>query len=109
MGPHHPFPPPGPHGDGLGLWWWPVVPLLLLGSLVLVILTLWLLRDSGVVTRAQGARARFASGSRARWRAAVARHHGIAADFAAFECDPRAVLRRPALADVRQPATARFV
>jgi hypothetical protein len=39
----------------------------------------------------------------------VARHGEIATAFAAYECDPRAVLRRPALADVRQPATARFI
>lgn len=46
---------------------------------------------------------------RARWTDAVARHRAVAVAFAAFECDPRSVLERPALADVRQPATARFV
>ena len=46
---------------------------------------------------------------RARWADAVARHRAVAAAFAASECDPRSVLERPALVDVKQPATARFV
>jgi hypothetical protein len=108
MGPdHHLYPPHGPHGDGFGLWWlWPVVPTLFL---VLLLLTIWALRDFGVAWLATGGRGRLAAGPRARWRAASARHRQIAAAFAAYECDPQAVLHRPALADVRQPATARFV
>jgi hypothetical protein len=46
---------------------------------------------------------------RARWDEAVARHRATAQAFADFECDLDAVLQRPALADVEQPATARFV
>lgn len=46
---------------------------------------------------------------RARWDDAVARHGATAQAFAEFECDLDAVLRIPALADVEQPATARFV
>lgn len=45
----------------------------------------------------------------ARWADAVERHRTTAAAFAGFECDLDAVLRLPALADVEQPATARFV
>ena len=47
--------------------------------------------------------------SRAHWDGAVLRHRATAQAFAEFECDLRAVLRLPALADVEQPATARFV
>jgi hypothetical protein len=46
---------------------------------------------------------------RARWDDAVERHRATAQAFSEFECDLRAVLRLPALADVEQPATARFV
>ena len=77
--------------------------------LVLFLLTVWALRDVGIAWIAPGVRARVTPGSRARWRAASAQHREIAATFAAYECDPQAVLHRPALADVRQPATARFV
>jgi hypothetical protein len=109
MGPghHHPYPPHGPDWDGFGLWWlWPIVPTLFL---VLSLLTLWALRDVGIAWLAEDGRSRLATGSRARWRTASTRYREIATAFAAYECDPQAVLRRPALADVRQPATARFV
>jgi hypothetical protein len=46
---------------------------------------------------------------RPRWNAAVARYAATARAYGAFECDPAAVLHRPALADVGEPATARFV
>jgi hypothetical protein len=106
MGPgHHPYPPHGPGWDGFGLWWlWPIAPMLFLAF---SLLTLWVLRDLGIAWLAQGGRR--VAGSRARWRAAAARHSKVATAFAAYECDPQAVLHRPALADVRQPATARFV
>ena len=106
MGPHHHYFPHGSDGDGFGLWWfWPTVP-----ALLLMLLLLWVVvRDLGVADLVDGARARLAAGPRARWRAATARHREIAAAFAAYECDPQAVLRRPALADVREPATATFV
>jgi hypothetical protein len=108
MGPgHHPHPPHGPGWDGFGLWWlWPIAPMLFLAF---SLLTLWALRDVGIAWLAQGGRRRLPAGSRARWRAAAARHRRVATAFAAYECDPQAVLHRPALADVRQPATARFV
>jgi hypothetical protein len=110
MGPDHPHPWHDhpwhdPHGDGFGLWWLPVVPILLLA----VLLLLWLVSDLGAAELLGGVRARLVAGPRARWRAAAARHREIAAAFAAYECNPQAVLLRPALADVREPATARFV
>jgi hypothetical protein len=55
--------------------------------------------------RAPGA----ASGPKARWRAARERFDSLRGEYAAYECDPLAVLRLPALADVTVPATARFV
>ena len=45
----------------------------------------------------------------ARWDDAVTGHRATAQAFVEFECDLDAVLRLPALADVEQPATARFV
>jgi len=47
--------------------------------------------------------------ARADWRAARQRFAALRAEYAAYECDPLAVLQRPALADVTVPATARFV
>jgi hypothetical protein len=96
----------GEHWNGLELWWlWPTVP-----ALLLVVLLLWVVvRHIGVADFVDGAHPRLAAGSRVRWRAAVTRHREIAMAFAAYECDPQEVLRRPALADVRQPFTARFV
>ena len=46
---------------------------------------------------------------RARWDDAVLRHRATAQAFAEVECDLSALLRLPALADVEQPATARFI
>jgi hypothetical protein len=46
---------------------------------------------------------------RARWDDATRRHGVVAQAFAEFECDLQAVLRLPALADVDEPATARFI
>jgi hypothetical protein len=43
------------------------------------------------------------------WADARERFHALRAEYAAFECDPMAVLRLPALADVGVPSTARFV
>ena len=43
------------------------------------------------------------------WRAAHDRFDRLREQYAAYECDPLAVLRLPALADVSVPATARFV
>ena len=55
-------------------------------------------------------RARFAPDPLiARWDDAVDRHGATALAFGEFECDLQALLRLPALADVAQPATARFI
>ncbi|MBV9313263.1 MAG: hypothetical protein JO100_05835 [Pseudonocardia sp.] len=43
------------------------------------------------------------------WAGAQRRFRHLAAEYAGYECDPLAVLRLPALADVNVPATARFV
>lgn len=116
MGPDHHHAPFGPHGDGFGPPGFDSVLLapfflLLLLMLVLTVLPLvmWALRDLGLAELVAGARTRMATGSRARWRAAVTRHRGTAVEFVAYECSPQALLTRPALSDVRQPATARFV
>jgi hypothetical protein len=113
MGPHHPHPFHGHgygygYGDGGGDGLWPYLPLIV--AVLLCLVALWaMLRRPGVAALVAQRRPRMPAGSRARWRAAVARHREIATSFASYECDPQAVLRRPALADVRQPATGRFV
>jgi hypothetical protein len=43
------------------------------------------------------------------WTKARERFAALRAEYAAFECDPMQVLRRPALADVTVGSTARFV
>ncbi|ODT97575.1 MAG: hypothetical protein ABS81_29915 [Pseudonocardia sp. SCN 72-86] len=43
------------------------------------------------------------------WQAAKTRFDALRQHYAAFECDPMAVLRLPALCDVSVPSTARFV
>jgi hypothetical protein len=45
----------------------------------------------------------------AAWTRARKRLDAVSAEYAAYECDPREVLRLPALADVRVPSTATFV
>lgn len=45
----------------------------------------------------------------AAWAAARERFAALSVEYAAYECDPLAVLRLPALADVAVPSTARFV
>jgi hypothetical protein len=100
---HGPFGGPHHHG-GPGF-------LPLFGLLPLVASLLVLLWVSGYgAALAAWVRAAFAPDPwRARWADAVARHRAVAVAFADFECDPMSVLDRPALADVRQPATGRFV
>lgn len=46
---------------------------------------------------------------RAEWRAARKRFDDMRAEYGRYECDPLAVLRLPALADVTVPSTGRFV
>jgi hypothetical protein len=43
------------------------------------------------------------------WAGATRRFDRLRGEYAAYECDPTAVLRLPALADVTVPSTARFV
>ena len=89
--------------------WWPVM-----GSLLMTALLLAVLWSGGLallmsqVTRAPRDQ-RERVDWRGRWQNAVERHQAVAEAFARFECDAHAVLATPALADVRQPATARFV
>ena len=85
----------------------------ILSALLPLVLVLWVLARWLVLEQlAQAGQRRPAVSAdpvRPRWDAAVARHAETARAFAAFECDPAAVLHRPALADVNEPATARFV
>ncbi|HEX5812158.1 MAG TPA: hypothetical protein VFY38_08670 [Pseudonocardia sp.] len=112
-------PPPGPgfghhfhHGPPhlpMSLDWGP-----LLGSLLMTMLVLAVLWAAGLAVLssqvARGPRRRIERVDwRARWNDAVIRHHAVAEAFARFECDAQAVLATPALADVRQPPTARFI
>jgi hypothetical protein len=43
------------------------------------------------------------------WRSSRRRFDALRAEYAGYECNPLAVLRLPALADVTVPSTARFV
>ncbi|HZZ51902.1 MAG TPA: hypothetical protein VFE65_33830 [Pseudonocardia sp.] len=70
---------------------------LVCAGVLTVRLTLWSRRRS----RARAARHG--------WPAARERFHRLAAEYGEFECDPRAVARLPALADVSVPQTARFI
>jgi hypothetical protein len=98
----------GPHFP-MVMDWWPV-----LGSLLMTLLVVAILWAGGLalltsqVTRGPRA-AKERVDWRARWNDAVARHNVVAEAFARFECDAHAVLATPALADVRQAPTARFV
>jgi hypothetical protein len=98
------------HGHFLvGMDWWPVAGSLLVTALVLAVL--WfgglaiLMNQVARSPRADRERVDW----RKRWQDAVGRHQAVAEAFARFECDAQAVLATPALADVRQPPTARFI
>lgn len=97
---------PGP--PSFVLHWWSTA-----GSLLVVmaiIVGLWAVGYGLVlahVVRSDKRRER--TDLRATWNHAMARHHVVAEAFARFECDVQAVLATPALADVRQAPTARFV
>jgi hypothetical protein len=106
----------GPGGFGGPMGWpggfdgpsaWLILPATVVAFLgVLLLLTLlWRTGRAPGMLAAPGPRA---VADRA-WESAVERHRALAAEYAAYECDPRSVLDLPALADVRQPATARFV
>lgn len=105
MGPHHHHHPWVDHGGGGLELLLPLLPALLM----VLLLLMPLLRLGTTASRADDAGSWIPPGLRGRWHAAVARHAEVARSFAAYECDPGAVLRLPALADVRQPATARFI
>jgi hypothetical protein len=100
---HHYGPPPGMHDDGF-----PFLPVLFT-----LMMLLWLVhRTYGLDTlvgRLRTAVRGRPDPVRPRWDDAVTRHAETARAYAAFECDPAAVLHRPALADVGEPATGRFV
>jgi hypothetical protein len=109
------FGPDGPrfhHGPPhflVGMDWWPVAGSLLMTALVLAVL--WsggMAILMGQLTR-EPRPDRVRVDWRARWDNAVERHQVIAEAYARFECDARAVLATPGLADVRQPPTARFI
>jgi hypothetical protein len=111
---------PGWHGagwDGGPSWWdwWPLLPTMALAVLVLVGMVLLSQRGAALLNRTPllsgpGPFAPDPASHRlARWEQAVQRYRSTAQAYAEFECDLRAVLRLPALADVTHPATARFV
>ena len=104
-GMHHHGPPPWMDGPGAD---WSLLPALFPLLLVLWIVYRWYLLDT-LVERRRAVLAARRDTVRPRWDAAVARHAATAQAYAAFECDPAAVLHRPALADVTEPATSRFV
>ena len=97
-------------GHHHGHWGAPDEGVFLLPGLLPMLLVLWILYRwyalDHVVGRVRTARP---DTVRPRWDAAVARYAGTARSYAAFECDPAAVLHRPALADVTEQATSRFV
>lgn len=107
-GPGHPGPPHWIDGPDPS---WSILPALLPLLMVLWVIYRWyaldLFAERARIVRA--ARAARLDTVRPRWDAAVAAHGETARAYAAFECDPAAVLHRPALADVKEPPTARFV
>ena len=112
MGWHH----RGSGWDGLPWWdWWPLLPTALLAVLVLTGMALLSQRGAAVLNRTPllsepaGFPAAPASWWPDRWELAGRRYRELAGAYGEFECDLQAVLRLPALADVSEPSTARFV
>jgi hypothetical protein len=107
---HHGF-PPGMYGpDAFGADPFGVLgPVLVALLLVFVVVaTLWSMGYTALMMSDRPRdRARLAA--RTDWDDAVRRHTELAVEYARFECDAGAVLALPALADVRQAPTARFV
>jgi hypothetical protein len=113
---HGPGGPGGPGGFGHPPGWpggfdgpgpWLILPATVIAFLAVVVLLTLLWRTGRAAGLLAGPRPR-ALPDRT-WDVAVERHRALAAEYAAYECDPRSILDLPALADVRQPATARFV
>jgi hypothetical protein len=104
-GMHHHGPPPWIDGADVFL---PFLSALLPLLLLMWVLSRWFLLDA-LAARGRDAPAVVGDTVRPQWDAAVARYAEVARAYAAYECDPAAVLHRPSLADVREPATARFV
>jgi hypothetical protein len=101
----------GHHGHyhgGADTDWWPLLPGLVVVLLLLAVLAHHQGYDRMLIEKWR-AWSRPEQAERDAWQAAVQRYGRTAGEFAAFECDPRAVLARPALADVTRPPTARFV
>ena len=88
---------------------WLVVPGMLAGLLAVLLVLALLWRTGHAAAALAGARRSVRAAPDRAWEGAVERHRVLAREYAAFECDPRSVLDLPALVDVRQPATARFV
>jgi hypothetical protein len=102
---HHGHGYGGRHGSYDMFEWLP-----LLGGMLLLFALARLLLTSGVDPRLLVSWLRPRPDPvRTRWQAAVAKHQATAREFAAYECNPVDVLRRPELADVTRPATGRFV
>ena len=104
-GMYHHGPPPWMDGADVVL---PLLSALFPLLLLMWVLSRWFLLDA-LASRSRRALTQPRDTVRPRWDAAVARYAETARAYAAFECDPAAVLHRPALADVGEPATARFV
>jgi hypothetical protein len=109
--------PGGPGFDGIPGWWewWPLLPSLALAALVMTGVVLLSQRGAALLNQVPllSGPTSFgpdpASWWPGRWEQAVQRYRATAQAYAEFECDLQALLRLPALADVEQPATARFV
>jgi hypothetical protein len=88
---------------------------LVVGLIVLpLLITRAVVRSIGVDSRRRGSldsarRQALSSRTVDPWREAKSRFATLRSEYAAYECDPLAVLRLPALADVTVPSTARFV
>ena len=98
----------GPHWDSSVIWdgWILMLP----GVFVAAVLATALALNGPGEALWSWVRAQFAPDPwRARWDAAVASHRVTALAFSEFECDLGASLQLPALADVNEPATGRFV
>ena len=102
---HHHGPPPWIDGADVFL---PFLSALFPLLLLMWMLSRWFVLDA-LAARSRNALTERRDTVRQRWDAAVARYAQTAQAYAAFECDPAAVLHRPALADVGEAATARFV